>query len=216
MSKQKGYVAIILIIIATLFIGYMDIFGFGANKSGSAEDIKLGLDLAGGVSITYQAVGDETPSDQDMSDTINKLQKRVEAYSTEAVVYKEGSDRISIEIPGVYDAKSILQALGRPGTLYFFDHISPNGETNYTYTSEGWTLLRSVEEMEADGSVVLVGNDVATAQAASIKNSMGNVEYVVSLSLTPDGAEKFRVATDAAYKRGQDVIAIYYDGTHYP
>lgn len=61
--------------------------------------------LAGGVSITYQVVGDEEPSATDMSDTIAKLQKRVENYSTEAIVYQEGTDRINIEIPGVSDAK---------------------------------------------------------------------------------------------------------------
>ena len=62
-------------------------------------NIKQGLDLAGGVSITYQVVGDESPSAEDMSDTIYKLQKRVENYSTEAQVYQEGNDRINIEIP---------------------------------------------------------------------------------------------------------------------
>ncbi len=40
-----------------------------------------------------------------MSDTVYKLQKRVEQYSTEAQVYQEGSDRINVEIPGVTDAK---------------------------------------------------------------------------------------------------------------
>ena len=49
---------------------------------GSASDIKLGIDLAGGVSITYQVVGEETPSSTDVSDTISKLQKRVWNYIT--------------------------------------------------------------------------------------------------------------------------------------
>ena len=45
---------------------------------------------------------------------IDKLQKRVEQYSTEATVYQEGDDRISIEIPGVTDANQILDELGSP------------------------------------------------------------------------------------------------------
>ena len=130
MSKTKGILTIVLTIILTIFIGYMDVFGFGANKSGSANDIKLGLDLAGGVSITYQVVGDENPSDQDMSDTVEKLKQRIYAYSNEASVYKEGKDRISIEIPGVYDADEILKDLGRPGTLYFIDHYASDGSAN--------------------------------------------------------------------------------------
>ena len=80
-----------------------------------------GLDLAGGVSITYQVVGEGDPSAEDMADTIYKLQRRVESYSNESQVYQEGSDRINIEIPGVSDANAILDELGKPGSLMFLD-----------------------------------------------------------------------------------------------
>ena len=213
MSKKKGIFVIALIVIATLFIGYVDIWGLGSNKSGSARDIKLGLDLAGGVSITYQVVGDENPSDQDMDDTVSKLQKRVETYSTEAVVYKEGNNRISIEIPGVYDANAILQELGRPGTLYFIEHIGNDGMPNYTYGETGWELTRSIEEIQADGTIVLEGNSVANAQAGSTTNSMGNSEIIVQLTFTPEGALAFKTATEKAYANNYDTIAIYYDGS---
>ena len=46
-----------------------------------------------------------------MSDTVYKLQKRVETYSTEAEVYQVGDNRISVEIPGVSDANAILEDL---------------------------------------------------------------------------------------------------------
>lgn len=87
---------------------------FGMGK------IKLGLDLAGGVSITYQTV-EKNPSDEDMADTIYKLQQRVQNYSTEAEVYREGTNRINIDIPGVSDANAILDELGKPGSLVFLD-----------------------------------------------------------------------------------------------
>ena len=74
MSKSKSIIAILLIVLCSAFFGYMDVKGIGDTKAGSAEEIKLGLDLAGGVSITYQVVGEENPSSQDMADTINKLQ----------------------------------------------------------------------------------------------------------------------------------------------
>lgn len=212
MSKSKGIVVIVLTILITLVIGFMDVFGFGANKAGSASEIKLGLDLAGGVSITYQVVGDENPSDQDMDDTVSKLEQRVYTYSNEAVVYKEGSNRISIEIPGVYDANSILQDIGRPGTLYFIEHMGNDGFENYSYTGTGWVLNRSIDEIKADGTIVLEGTEVADAQAGIAKDSMGNSEVVVSLTMTPTGAVAFRDATTRAYNRGADTIAIYYDG----
>ena len=218
MSKTKGILTIIFTVLLTVFVGYMDVFGFGANKSGSANDIKLGLDLAGGVSITYQAVGDEEPSDQDMSDTVEKLKQRIYAYSTEASVYKEGKDRISIEIPGVYDADAILKDLGRPGTLYFIDHYASDGTPNYNrvnYTGDDsvdWELARSIDEIKADGGIVLEGTDITDAQAGTTRNDMGNTQIMVNLTLTKEGTDSFAKATEAAFNRGKDVIGIYYDG----
>jgi len=182
MKKSRGVVTLLLTLAATGLLLFTAAVGWGENATGAAKDIKLGLDLAGGVSITYQAVGEEAPSAEDMNDTIYKLQKRVEAYSTEAEVYQEGSDRINIEIPGVSDANSILEELGKPGSLQF---------------------------ATMDGAVVLEGTDVADARAGSMENSMGNKEYAVELTLTDEGTEKFAVATAANV--GQQ-IAIVYDG----
>ncbi|MCM1046315.1 MAG: protein translocase subunit SecDF, partial [Candidatus Gastranaerophilales bacterium] len=119
MKKSKAVIILLCVFLILAGVVYVDICGVDAVGTGSASDIKLGLDLAGGVSITYQVVGDEDPSETDMQDTIAKLQMRVENYSTEAIVYQEGSDRINIEIPGVADANRILTELGRPGSLYF-------------------------------------------------------------------------------------------------
>ena len=132
MKKNKAIVILLCILLLLIGVTYVDFFGIDAEGTGSASDISLGLDLAGGVSITYQVVGDETPDATDMSDTIAKLQKRVEGYSTEAIVYQEGTDRINIEIPGVSDANAILQELGRPGALYFVAETDPQGNENYT------------------------------------------------------------------------------------
>ena len=174
MKKSKAIVVLIAMILVLLGIGYIDIWGIDGNGKGSASDIKLGLDLAGGVSITYQVVGEEEPDAVDMSDTIGKLQKRVEKYSTEAIVYQEGTNRINIEIPGVSDANAILQELGKPGTLYFIAETGSDGTANYSIKlvqgEDGamayeYTLDKTIEELEADGSIKLVGTDVADAQA---------------------------------------------------
>ena len=130
MKKSRALISLIVFVLILGLLGYTAVFGVGSDKSGSASSIKLGLDLAGGVSITYQVVGDEKPSDEDMSDTIYKLQQRVENYSTEAQVYKEGADRINIEIPGVSDANAILEELGKPGSLYFIAQTDSEGNPN--------------------------------------------------------------------------------------
>ena len=131
MKKSRAIIVLAVLVLLLAVFGYTAAVGIGTENSGSASDIKLGLDLAGGVSITYQVVGDEKPDGDDMADTIYKLQKRVEGYSTEAIVYQEGDDRINIEIPGVSDANAILEELGKPGSLYFISETDSQGNLNY-------------------------------------------------------------------------------------
>lgn len=181
MKKSRGVWSLIATTLLIILLGFTTIVGFGKGKIGSAKNITLGLDLAGGVSITYQAK-DKNPTSEQMSDTIYKLQKRVEQYSTEATVYQEGDDRINIEIPGVTDANKILDELGKPGSLVFQD---------------------------SEGNIVLEGTDVKTASAKTTQDEMNNKEYIVELILTKDGTDKFAKAT--AENLGKQ-IAIVYDG----
>lgn len=219
MKKKRAVISLIVFVLILGLLGYTAVFGVGSDKSGSASSIKLGLDLAGGVSITYQVVGDENPDGEDMEDTIYKLQQRVQNYSTEAQVYQEGSDRINIEIPGVSDANAILEELGKPGSLYFIAQTDSEGNQNYTGSyavdAEGevviqYMLLKTIEELQADGSIVLTGTEVEGAQARTQQDSMGNSENVVALSLNETGKEAFAKATERAFNNGE-TIAIYYD-----
>ncbi len=221
MKKSKAALVILIVLLLTLGIGYMDIWGYDGNGAGNASDIKLGLDLAGGVSITYQVVGEENPSDTDMADTIYKLQQRVESYSTEAQVYQEGSNRIAIEIPGVTDAETILSQLGRPGALYFIAETDSQGNRNYqtSYVTdadgnpvEKTVLTKSIDQLIEDGSIVITGTDVAEARAVTQQDSMKNNVYAVSLNLTPEGSTKFAEGTTKAVNNGYQTIGIYYDG----
>lgn len=217
MKKTHGLLTL-GVTFALIFVSmYQAVIGFGANGS-SASNIKQGLDLAGGVSITYEVVGEEEPNAVDMSDTKRKLEQRVQTYSTESVVYQEGTRRFSIEIPGVSDADAILADLGRPGSLYFIAETNSAGEANYSVqygVDEAgqmyydYVLNKTIEELEADGSIVLYGTDVADAQAGSMQTQTGS-EFAVSLTLTKEGAEKFKVATQRA--AGKETIGIYYDG----
>ena len=181
MKKNKGILSLILTAVLVVLLGFTVLVGFGKTGTGAMKNIKLGLDLAGGVSITYQ-VKDDNPTEKEMSDTIYKLQKRVEQYSTEASVYQEGDDRINIEIPGVTDANAILDELGKPGSLEF---------------------------RTEDGETVITGSDVKTATAKAGEDDMGNKEYSVELSLNKEGTKKFADATEANVGK---TISIIYDG----
>lgn len=215
-KKSKGIISLILIAVLTGLLGFTTIHGWGNGETGAAKNINLGLDLEGGVSITYQVKGG-TPSEEDMADTIYKLQKRVEGYSTEATVYQEGDDRISIEIPGVTDANTILDDLGQPGSLYFIAQTDSEGKPNYErvgYTGnaeEDYKLVKTIEELQEDGSIVLTGTDIKNAEAASGTNQISDAsEYVVELEMNKEGTTKFAEATKKAVGTGES-IGIYYD-----
>ncbi len=182
MKKSQGFVVLILILAilagATWYAGTI----ISTVGVGESRNIKLGLDLKGGVSITYETV-EENPSEEDMSDTIYKLQKRVETYSTEAQVYREGDNRINIEIPGVSDANAILEELGKPGSLEF---------------------------QNSAGEVVLTGADIKDAQAVTTTSEVtGKRLYMVSLKMTDEAAETFGELTAASIG---STIPIVYDG----
>ena len=135
MKKGRGWGILILILVILAGASWYAGTIISTVGVGESRNIKLGLDLKGGVSITYETV-EENPSAEDMTDTVYKLQKRVESYSTEAQVYQEGDRRINIEIPGVTDANAILEELGSPGSLNFITNHDKDGNEKYTYNGE--------------------------------------------------------------------------------
>lgn len=181
MSKKKARIILVLLAAALVLLLFTAFKGWGPTGTGAMKNIKLGLDLEGGVSVTYQAKEDN-PSAEDMADTVYKLQKRVDAISTEAHVYQEGSNRISIEIPGVSNAEEILEELGKPGSLKF--------------------------QLE-DGTEILDGSHITSAEAASTRDNMNNTKYVVEVEFDKEGTKAFGDATKANVGKS---IAIVYDG----
>ena len=194
-SSGKYIAGLILLIALCVFGAFITTKGITKKKIGRASNIELGLDLAGGVSITYEVDG-KNVSDSDMKDTVYKLQKRVEGYSTEAEVYQEGKDRINIEIPGVTDANKILDELGKPGTLSFAVQkqvkVKQNGKT---------TTQTSLD-------TILTGQNVKKAKAVTNQNqTTGKKEYLVALEFDSKGTKAFAKATKANI--GKPIYIIY-------
>ncbi len=180
-SKNQGAAALLIMALILGGLAYYASLILSSTGIGENMSIKLGLDLAGGVSITYQ-VEDENPTAEQINDTVYKLQKRIEGYSTESSVYREGEDRITVEIPGVTDANAILEELGKPGSLEF---RTPEGETFMT------------------------GDMVEDAQATATEDKMKNKDYVVDLILTEEGAAAFAEMTSANV--GKELPIVYDD-----
>lgn len=181
MKKNKSVAILAVVLAVVVALCYYATIILSSTGKGAGQNITLGLDLAGGVSITYQVVDEDATAEQ-MSDTIYKLQKRIESYSTEATVYQSGDDRICVEIPGVTDANDILEDLGTPGSLQFCD---------------------------PDGNVFMTGDDVVDAQAGTHKGNTGNNEFCVDLVLSDEAAETFSEMTGANIGKN---LPIVYDG----
>ena len=77
--KLIGSLKLVVTLAVAAFLIFMSVVGFGENKLFSASAVKKGLDLEGGVSITYEAVEGE-PTDEEMEDAVYKLQLRADVY----------------------------------------------------------------------------------------------------------------------------------------
>ena len=185
--------------------------GIGGAHRGSAKNIRLGLDLEGGVSVTYQAYKTdstgkrtgEQPTDKDMADTIYKMQKRVETLeSTEAAVYQEGSDRVTIDIPGASDSEEVLKELGKAGALYFILYSDLK-------TEKGGTPNEGDKVVYDKSKVLLTGDMIGEATSGSRQQEgTGKTEYGVSIKFAGKGIKKFAKITG---EHVGEQLAIVYD-----
>ncbi len=181
-TKKKGILQLLITVVVIAACAFVVIFGFGKWHRGKAENINLGLDLAGGVSVTYEAL-DEKVTEKQMNLTLEKLKQRVQTYSLESDVYLEGDRRINVDIPGEEDAKRVLAELGEPATVEFRDE---------------------------SGKVLLDGSMISKAQGyAGTNQSTNKTEYKVLLEFTKKGTTKFAEATAANVGKP---LYIYYDG----
>ena len=187
MNKRNSLICFILSIVLILGLCGLAVFGFGEGKKGSVGNITQGLDLQGGVSITFEVVDKEFTA-EDFEDTYLKLEKRAYEFESEASVYKEGNNRITVEIPGSNDAKAVMDKLGKPGSLLFV--------TDYG-------------NLEKE-KVWLEGSDIKSAEPAYTVNEITDKkEFIVSLKFTEEGGKKFEEATSQNVGK---IMYVVFDG----
>ncbi len=193
MKKGILWFVVVLVVIAAFIATSINGLNLGAFEIPSAKDgVRLGLDLAGGASITFEARTEDgaAPSAEDMEVTKTIFRARLDGKNyTEATIQQVGDRRFTIEIPSVTDTEEAVALLGKPAVLEFRD---------------------------ADDKVVIEGKDVedAVAQFGQV-SEVGMSEHHVVLKLNSDAREKFKDATKKAAARaseGKNYIAICLDG----
>lgn len=166
--KSKSAVAFFMSAILIVFFAYTLVFGLtlGDYQIRPVKDIlSLGLDLKGGVYIEEEAVGNVSKDDLERTKQLLELRINGLGVKESTVAILPGVNRIRIEIPGIYDAKSALDAIGKTGNLRF---VGP------------------------DNSEVITGKDVADA---TVSVDQRTNQPVVQLKLKDEGAKKFAEAT---------------------
>jgi SecD/SecF fusion protein len=211
MNKSKGIIFFIISLAVIAFAGYVILFGIGDR--GKASYITQGLDLKGGVSITYQVSDDNGNwTSSNLSDTRVKMENRVHDYfNDEATAYLEGDDRITVDIPGAYDADYALEMLGKTGTIYFCTKTDTT-PTKKQLKNEEYVQVSNEDDSTYDGyyQVWVKGDQIADAQGkVSTDDSSGQTENVVSLEFKDEGTTQFGNMTSANVGNQTYII---YDG----
>ncbi len=88
-----------------------------------SEKTRLGLDLQGGLEIVYSAktADGKAPSQSQLDQTTQILDRRVNGLGvTESAIQKQGTDQISVALPGIKDAQQALDIIGKTAQLEFY------------------------------------------------------------------------------------------------
>jgi SecD/SecF fusion protein len=163
---MKKALAVILSIVI-LFGWYVTLVGIG-SLGPIKDQMKLGLDLKGGVYVVMEAQTNTTGEDLKklMSQTQAVIEKRVNQLGlSEPVVTIEGQNRIRVELPGAQNSTDAINAIGKTAQLQF---------------------------ITADKKVVLDGSQV---KDAGIEQDKQNGGYAIGLKFTNEGAAAFKQAT---------------------
>ena len=177
---------------------YVSLAGVGSSVEPLKDQMKLGLDMVGGVSVLMEAETDLTGEELKsvMNQTQLVIENRVnEMGLSEPVVTIEGENRIRVELPGAEDADSAIQMIGDTAQLQF---------------------------ITANGNVILTGSNVKNASSAPYQGNNPSLmgTYTINLEFDTEGSDLFYEATKKAYnqeiasmtKYNPNQIAIILDG----
>ncbi|MBE6894074.1 MAG: protein translocase subunit SecF [Ruminococcaceae bacterium] len=194
--------ALIFALTYTAFFGIKQVYGDTETVwFKGASDIRFGIDIKGGVDATFMPADgqDATDEELDAAESVIKL-RLVGLNITDYEVYTDyNKDRIIVRFPWKegekdFNPEHAINEIGASAVLTF---------------REGYGDGLPVDET-AD-TIVLVGEDVKRASAGAQQDSVtGQVEYVVQLELTTEGATKFAAST-TELAQTKEVISIWMD-----
>lgn len=193
-KKSTFFIVVALIVLFSVssIVG-LD-YQYGDNKTtliNGVDDIRLGIDIQGGVDVTFAPSGDVDATEEQLDAATEIIKTRLVSLGiNDSEVYSdEKSDRIIVRFPWQageknFDPEAAVKELGETAELTF------------RYGSEYETDPEDEESVIPTGDIILMGSDVTEASAVSLPNQeTGEYEYSVRLVLTDEGSKKFADAT---------------------
>lgn len=166
-TKVKSIVLLILVLALAVGAAATAYTGLGEDNLLGMENIRLGLDLQGGVNIVYEAAI-ENPTAEDMAAALQMIQVRLDKENyTEAEASIEGSNRIRVDIPGVDDPQEAIESIAATAMLSFEDE---------------------------NGNLIMSGKNIEKASPQIVDQGRGQ-EAVVAIKLDEEGTKAFSDAT---------------------
>lgn len=166
--KRKSGIILSLTIIIIAFVAYISVFGLefnGYRVKPLGSLVKQGLDLKGGIYV-IEEIQEKNVSSDTVDRTIQLIKERVDKFGVvDPVVVKDGTNRIRIEIPGMYDQQTALNYIGKTGELKF---VAPDNTTT-----------------------ILTGKDIKDAYVSYDENNQPQI----TLEMNSAGKTKFSDAT---------------------
>lgn len=149
-------------------------------------DLKLGLDLAGGSQLTFEADMSKIPADKQktaLDGVRNVIERRVNLFGVSEPTVQtsefEGRHRIIVELPGISNTKEAVSLIGQTAQLLFMEVK----EIPATKTASASATLVPTTLTGADLKSAAVQFDSQTGKPA------------ISLQFTADGGKKFEDIT---------------------
>ncbi len=180
---------------------------YGDNETtiiAGIDDIRWGIDIRGGVNVTFGAPDDYTDpiTNDDLDAAKSIIETRLISQNiNDYEVYEDfGANNIIVRFPWQaddtsFDPEQAVKEIGATAMLSFRMGYSGDLQDGQTY-----------EDLE----LVLTGKDVANAQVGMDTESTASQSYVVHLSLNDSGKEAFKEATTKAKEDGSR-ISIWMD-----
>ena len=209
MTDKRQYIIILLVVAALLGVAIYYIVPVG-------EKTRLGLDLQGGLEVVYKATverpGQEptAPTASEMEKALSIIERRVNGLGvTESQLQLQGSDQISVALPGVKDVSQALDVVGKTAQLKFYD----DGVTRVAGPAS--SLDAAFEEAKKNPQVTLTPAErkdlAAMEKTAKERRASGGGEPVAD-SAVADGlsSDSLVVVTAAPGKAGGNTDTQYF------